>query len=98
MVADLWHAIADLSPRERIQLLERSCSSASLPLPGQASPAFQYPRLCPLTRLVPCVAILGSPSGHMPGNAQSTPSTQSKQQCNVEDTIVRKTVAGGGSV
>ena len=96
MVADLWHAIADLSPRERIQLLERSCSSASLPLPGQASPVLQYPRLCPLTRLAPCVAGMGSPSGHRPDNTQSAPSAQSAQCSGVKDTVARKTLAGEG--
>ena len=95
-IVDLLSAAAALSPRECIQLLERTCSGSSLPLPGLASPAKQYPRLCPLTRSAPCVTIRGSPSGHQPGSASPAPSTQSATHCDLQHTIAKQADAGEG--
>lgn len=72
---------AALSPRERIQRLEKACSGASTSLPVLASPPRQSYGRCPTTRSPPCVSKTGAVPNQARGPVVALERTDTAELC-----------------
>ena len=73
---------AALSPRERIQRLEKACSGASTSLPVLASPPRQSYGRCPTTRSPPCVSKTGAVPNQARGPVVALERNDTAELCN----------------